>query len=78
LGDERKKSEELQFSVDEAQFCGDEMNVRTSRNLDLKYTLTCFRQNRNYIRFENIILNTCFKCSKAYLVAFLDWLLSTF
>lgn len=28
LGDERKKSEELQFSIDEAQFCGDEMNVR--------------------------------------------------
>lgn len=28
LVDERKKSEELQFSIDEAQFCGDEMNVR--------------------------------------------------
>lgn len=31
MGDERKKSEELQFSVDEAQFCGDELNVRKSR-----------------------------------------------
>ncbi|XP_017063882.2 restin homolog isoform X1 [Drosophila eugracilis] len=29
LGDERKKSEELQFSVDEAQFCGDEMNAQS-------------------------------------------------
>lgn len=32
LVDERKKSEELQFSIDEAQFCGDEMNVR-ARNI---------------------------------------------
>lgn len=32
LFDERKKSEELQFSIDEAQFCGDEMNVRV-RNI---------------------------------------------
>ncbi|KAH8324281.1 hypothetical protein KR074_003305, partial [Drosophila pseudoananassae] len=29
LGDERKKSEELQFSVDEAQFCGDELNAQS-------------------------------------------------
>ncbi|XP_030079254.1 restin homolog isoform X9 [Drosophila hydei] len=29
LGDERKKSEELQFSIDEAQFCGDEMNAQS-------------------------------------------------
>ncbi|XP_043070576.1 restin homolog isoform X9 [Drosophila grimshawi] len=29
LGDERKKSEELQFTIDEAQFCGDEMNAQS-------------------------------------------------
>ncbi|XP_030383109.1 restin homolog isoform X3 [Scaptodrosophila lebanonensis] len=29
LGDERKKSEDLQFSIDEAQFCGDELNAQT-------------------------------------------------
>ncbi|XP_068140681.1 restin homolog isoform X2 [Drosophila tropicalis] len=29
LGDERKKSEELQFSIDEAQFCGDELNAQS-------------------------------------------------
>lgn len=33
LVDERKKSEELQFSIDEAQFCGDEMNVRVGNIL---------------------------------------------
>lgn len=30
LEDERKRSEDLQFSVDEATFCGDELNVRES------------------------------------------------
>ncbi|KRF85554.1 uncharacterized protein Dvir_GJ16188, isoform D [Drosophila virilis] len=29
LGDERKKSEELQFTIDEAQFCGDELNAQS-------------------------------------------------
>ncbi|XP_033169409.1 restin homolog isoform X4 [Drosophila mauritiana] len=29
LGDERKKTEELQCSIDEAQFCGDEMNAQS-------------------------------------------------
>ncbi|KAH8298303.1 hypothetical protein KR018_001927, partial [Drosophila ironensis] len=29
LGDERKKTEELQFSVDEAQVCGDELNAQS-------------------------------------------------
>lgn len=28
LSDERKKTEDLQFSIDEATFCGDELNVR--------------------------------------------------
>ncbi|XP_023032487.2 restin homolog isoform X5 [Drosophila willistoni] len=29
LSEERKKSEELQFSIDEAQFCGDELNAQS-------------------------------------------------
>ncbi|KAH8376534.1 hypothetical protein KR093_000032 [Drosophila rubida] len=44
LGDERKKSEELQFSIDEAQFCGDEMSAQSQvykeKINDLEKTIT--------------------------------------
>lgn len=70
LADEKRRNEDLQFSVDEATFCGEELNVSVERETDGQNVAVCVgRDVKGLLPVLNLVLtqhhrhvHTCHTC----------------